>query len=596
MPKNAVDTSFLVDLINSQRSRIDENTELADIVTFAEAPWGLQMKLLPMQKFLLKMFYGLPLENSGKYIPIWDDTQTKLLGTLTEQECLDFLISERRTNLTEYKPGQQRKELVLVGGRRGSKSTITSVIADYEANRLLRMKDPQAHFGHPKGQEICITTIATTERQSKTLYDMIRAKALACPYLKDRMRTSSDMEFSFATETDDEYGFKPSIVVQCGSPLGGTLRSSNNLIVVMDEAAFFPVTGKSSGESVYSAFTPTISTFKGEGKIILLSSPFSKSGLFWNRYCESFNNPDSILMFQFYSALMNPNQDPELLTMAKKQDKVKFGCEYGGMFSDTVCAWIEKDSLASCVKDPRTTNLPRGEKGQVYYMGIDYGGKNDGSAVAIVHKEDDDIVLDYADVFYCKKSDVWKSTSNAYSQASAVFGDQDVIYPSMLADVIKKLCDQFDVIGGWFDQYNGLGLYELLRERHVSSLEMKALSASLNLQMYQTLKSLINVGKVRLFNHPVLIPELETLEERRDKSLAVVEAPQREGFHDDISDAFAIAVYSAYNSKKGGGRVKTIGVAGTRGMGVSDASYKVHRFKKFKLHGGEYYRNFRSGM
>jgi len=40
-------------------------------------------------------------------------------------------------------------------------------------------------------------------------------------------------------------------------------------------------------------------------------------------------------------------------------------------------------------------------------MGIDYGGRTDGSSIAIVHKENEKIILDYADVYYSGASDVW---------------------------------------------------------------------------------------------------------------------------------------------------------------------------------------------
>lgn len=603
MPKEKTNTAYFSELISNYQSKIKNDSKLVDIITFAEAGWGLKnaIDLLPMQRFLLKVFYGLPLDSDRRNIPIWDDTRSKLLATLTESECMDFMIEEKRTNLKSYTPGETRNELILVGGRRGSKSTITSLICSYELYRLETLENPQAYYGFPSGQDISITTIANTAKQSEALFKMIKAKALGCTYLKDKMKGMSENEISFETVDDRNNERPPSLSIICGSPASSTLRSGNNIIVIMDEVAFFPVVGKINGKDVYDAFTPSTQTFlpkgkdRGEGKIILLSSPYTKSGIFWDKYMESFSNPDSMLMFQFYSTLMNPNFDSLSLQTKKKADRVKFDCEYGAKFSDTVCSWIDYDTLHKAVTDERSFNLPEGKKGMNYFMGIDYGGKNDGSGIAICHKEEDSIVLDFAEVYYGKDSDVWENQTGAYENCTRLFGEQDIISPSMFVDEVVKLCKKFDVVEGWFDQFNGYGLMELFKEKGLHQFEMKSVTNTLNLTIYQTVKSLINVGKLKLFNHPVLIPELETLEERKDRNVAVVEAPQRRGFHDDISDAFSRAVYTAYNSKKGNLQIRTIGISGGRGFSPTNGNYRSFQFKKFKMHAGELYSNFRSG-
>lgn len=602
MAKDKINTAFLSNLVSSYQSKLNDGKTLADIITFVESSWGLGIPLLGMQKFLLKVFYGLPLESGEKYIPIYDDTQSKLLTTLDEVETMDFMINERRTNLTKYEPGSMRRTLVLVGGRRASKSTLTSIICNYELYRLCMLGDPQGYYGLRRGQEIDISAIATSEDDATTIFNMMKTEAIGCPFLKERMAQDTQEKFSFLTDTDRKYGFPPSLRVQCGSPKSGIIRSKNNLIVVMDEAAFLPSSGVGNGWEVYRAFTPSTSTFvpeggEGEGKIILISSPYDKSGLFWDKYCESLKNTDTMLMFKFYSTLLNPKQDSKYLMSEKKADPQTFSREFGGEFSDSIRAWVDDpEALDACVKTTRETNQPRGVRGISYFMGIDYGGKKDGTAICICHKENDSIVLDYADVYYSKTSDVWKIKDGIYQDSNREFGECDVIYPGQLADVIVRLCNQFDVVQGWFDQNNGLGLLELLKDRGLHQFEMKPFSNSLNLAMYQTALSLINVGKLSLFNHPVLVRELKTLEERRVGSSSTVAAPQRAGYHDDISDAFVISVYTAYNSKKGSTQISTLGFGGNRGFRTGSAEYRKFQFDRFKKHGGELYENFKRGL
>ena len=61
----------LADLaINIGRRDVDDATETVDIITFIEAPWGLGMKLFPVQKVILKVHYGLALDDNAFNFPL----------------------------------------------------------------------------------------------------------------------------------------------------------------------------------------------------------------------------------------------------------------------------------------------------------------------------------------------------------------------------------------------------------------------------------------------------------------------------------------------------------------------------------------------
>jgi hypothetical protein len=51
--------------------------QTVDIITFAEAQWGLNIKLFPVQRFILKTFYGLPLDDNEKNIIVPDEMNTR---------------------------------------------------------------------------------------------------------------------------------------------------------------------------------------------------------------------------------------------------------------------------------------------------------------------------------------------------------------------------------------------------------------------------------------------------------------------------------------------------------------------------------------
>ena len=586
MANDKVNTGFLTNLVSDYRSKISEDSAAVDIVTFAEASWGLNFNLFPMQKFILKTFYGLPLDSSEKTIPLPDELNSKILGWFTEIEMMNYLIETKRVNIKEYVPGQTWRDLLLCCGRRASKSNIISLICDYEAYRMIKMGNPQAYFGFPSGSEIDITTVAAVDEQAGTLFNMIKNRAIDCSFLKDRIGSSTQSYFSIFTDDDLKAGRDASVRVYCGGAGSAALRSKNNLVVVMDEAAHFPRFGKGCLQDVWQSLTPSVASFVpkgktvGEGKIITLSSPLGKSGMFWDKYKESYDFPEDILMFQMYSSMINIKMDSQMLKGEKRRNKDLFRCEYGGEFSDTVENWIDPEFLQAAVIDDPVYNKMKGDPGISYFMGIDFGGKNDGTSLCIAHKEDETIIVDFADVYYSCSSDVWESVAPHYEEVNRTFAADEVMPLSRFADEIKSLCDRFNIVEGWFDQFNGYGLLELLKERKLTQFQTRNVNASLNIQVYQTAKSLINSGLLKLPNHPVLVPELLTLEERKNGATLVVEAPQRNGFHDDISDAFARAVWAAYNSKRSSNRKITLSLSNN-----SAGSYRSFYFNRLKQHG-----------
>jgi len=86
---------------------------------YIEADWGLGMKLYPVQRFLVKLYYHLPLNDRDPTIEITDMLKTKVLYRFTEKEYLRFLFNEGRCNIGEQ--DHERRELILAIGRRAGK-------------------------------------------------------------------------------------------------------------------------------------------------------------------------------------------------------------------------------------------------------------------------------------------------------------------------------------------------------------------------------------------------------------------------------------------------------------------------------------------
>ena len=584
-----INTGYIQNLVSDYRNSISASTEMVDVITFAEASWGLKFDLFPMQRFILKTFYGLPLDDGEKVIPLRDELNTKTLAVFTEREMMEFLIENKRTNILEYKPGQSKKYFILCCGRRASKTNITSIICGYESYRMVKLGNPQAYFGQPDGNEIAISTVATVDEHAAVLYNLIKNRISSSSFFTGRVDGDTKVFFSIKTDSDMADGRGASVCVYCGGAGSKALRGKNNIVVVIDEAAHFDNTGPGSLQSCWAALEPSTANFVpkgksiGEGKVIMLSSPLARSGTFYEKCQKAYDDPEDYLLFKMYSSMINIGIDQVSLRTAYKENKEMFRCEYGGEFSDTISSWISPDTIDKVTDKSRTSNRLRGESGLNYYMGIDYGGKNDGTSLAICHKEGETIVLDLAEVFYASNSDVWTQNISHYKECNRMFSDQDVLPLNKLADYIKSLCENFNVVGGWFDQYNGYGLLELLKERGLQQFSMKVVSQQLNVQTFQIAKELMNTEKLILF---------ASLEECKEGSSVVVQAPQRKGFHDDISDAFVRAVYMAYNDKTAAIKRVTSGTGLTGSTGGGLAAYKSYQLKKLRMHGGEFYRNY----
>lgn len=524
--------------------------EVVDIITFATAPWGANFKLLPVQRFILKVFYSMPLDDGPPTIPVMDDTNSNLLFTLNEKDFLAWLQKEGRCNLKEYDPskGYKFRELILCCGRRSSKSTLTSIISAYEVYKLIKKGNPQSYYGKPEGQEIRLTAVATEGDQAEGLFKMMHSRIVNCKYLSDRLVHDAGGYFDLQTDHDiNTYGKKGKATIKLvsGGCSAGAQRGPDNILVAMDEMAYFQENGKHSGKAVFTALEPSIAAFRsrdgksGDGKMIMLSSPGARKGIFHECYNVGWNDPDNSLVFKLYSALINPTIDPNYLVMRKNRDKISFSCEYGAEFSDSITAYIDDiDQFKTCIDQKVKKSRFSGEAHLHYFMGIDLGLKNDGTAITISHRENDRFHIDFSEVYFSGSSDVWKSPHSIYKDCPKDFISYEIIPLDEIYKKINYLCKWFPIKAGVLDQWAaGYSLMEKFEKGGLNQISMKSNSTGSITNMWEFFKGLYAEKLIVLPNLDPLIQELLSLECNRDQKNYVVEAPKRDGCHDDISDS-----------------------------------------------------------
>lgn len=324
--------------------------------------------LYPAQRFIVKMYYNIPLDNKEKLIKITDKFNTKILYRFTEEEYLKYLFDQGRCNL-KAQDGRIRNELILVLGRRSGKSALSAIFAAYELYKLLTRGDPQSYYGLPSGNEIMAFCIANDKDQASVVYNDMSGHVERTDLFKKSKANFTQTYMRFRTENDRKvYGSKgkASIKVTFKSSIAKGLRGRGTILLILDELAHFVEDGRSSAQSVYKAVIPSTAAFSPKDpadkhipigptdwKMISISSPSSKEGFFYKLYQTSLEDSKAsrnMLMIQAPTWEVNPTISSDYYSAEYHKDPREFTVEHGAQFSDRVRGWIEdaKD-LTECV-------------------------------------------------------------------------------------------------------------------------------------------------------------------------------------------------------------------------------------------------------
>jgi len=565
------------------RELINESEKEVDIITFCESEFYLNQLLHPVEKFVLKIYYGLPLDNVDKYLKIRSfpfDAEGK---KFTEVEYLSFLIKQTRTNIASIEQILKTIELVLICGRRSGKTFIASVISSYEAYKLILKINPQKHYKLPQGEEIRIVNIASTTDQALILAKATQNRILNskwfAPYVEGknqseiRLRSKHDLELY---NQEIKMHGKPidthaSLRIQAMPCTARGIRGGNIIVGILDEIAhFIDNDGNRSGDQIYEALTPSVATFGLDGKIISISSPYIKAGIFYNLYLDSIGRegeePDhNKIMFRIPTWEMNETITFEYLQSEKKRNPESFDSEFGAEFNSVVSGFFKyPEKIDLCVLRTDETFLPTGNF--AHYIAVDPSSLQNGYALAMVHVEQRErIRIENEKEIKEKKSIVVLDRWKVWTLKDPEFEGLQYIDEEVIHEYIDSLLQRFRVVKIVYDQFDSTSSILRFKKAGVNAFKTP-FSRNYNTKIYKCLRDLVYDERLDLFNHELGLKELKNLQEKRvGKKQFLIEAPvQGEVTTDDLCDVLANASFVATGNELGYASVGIIGTNGTQ--------------------------------
>lgn len=291
-----------------------------NILEFVEGPRGLNWTLLPVQRFILKLHYGMELDAHDARIHISDHFQERPRYSLTEVDYLSYLHGEGRCNV-EDQSSLPRPGLVLAMGRRTGKSRLAQVIASYTVTQMLQMGNPHAAFGFPSRHILNAASYVGLGGESNNYFIWGIADHIErCSELREAVRRPIRREVRFTTPEGRSlnlgYGSLSILALEPRSWYhGGTIT------LILDDLAHMP-----NEQEVVRARIPMVLP---SGRYAMLSTPRRPEGAFYNHFQRAMGTDSSdSLALQIPTWEVQRDMSP-LLRQRFEENPTQFYTEYG---------------------------------------------------------------------------------------------------------------------------------------------------------------------------------------------------------------------------------------------------------------------------
>lgn len=408
----------------------------------------------------------------------------------------DELAIYRHCTARQEAPTAPLSTVSMVIGRRAGKSAAAAILAVYEACFLGWAHDLGV------GEKAVVLVIAVTREQAGVVFNYVRGIVAGSPLLRKMVER----------ETADALELSNGVCIQTLPTNFRSIRGRAICAGIMDEAAFYrDQDGVTNDREILTAVRAGQAQFGAGAKLIMLSSPYRRSGILFDHHRRYFGVDDPRhLSWMAATRVMNPSIDPAFVAEQFEIDPVsaasEFGDEQTGIhFRSDVSGFIDREVVESLVIDGRFELPPMPRVKYHGFVDAAGGGGPDSMTLAIAHEEDGVAVLD------------------VLREARPRFDPHQVVveFAQLLRDYHVR-----EIHG---DRYAGAWVSTAFQKQRI---DYRA-SPFKKSQIYVNALPALMARKVELLDHKRLVSQLAALERRTGKGRGdSIDHPT--GAHDDL--------------------------------------------------------------
>lgn len=444
-------------------------------------------------------------------------------------------------------------EAALCWGIGAGKSYTASLAIIYMLYRTLCLRSPQKHFGLGQDSTITFMNVAPNADQARrVVFHEILGKISRSPWFKKHHEP---------TVLSRELRFDKSLAVISGNSAETYPLGYNVLGAVIDEASWLLETStgqRDSAEEIYNALQRRIrSRFLDEGLLIMISSPRHRGDFLERKLAEARTNsriyasrlatwdvhpPEKYCGETFecaglhvpveYWPEFNRNEQRALRDLAAQPSEA-----FSPFFPDATVLERAIDQRLTPPLDETgtlrggykpTDQLPR-------YIHVDLALKKDACGVAMAHCEQD------------RRQDEEPRVVVDFMLQILPPRDGEIRLAGVRELVLDLVQRGFNIAQVSYDGYQSRDSIQILRHRGINA---QVVSVDRDMEHYETLKELLNEGRLRWYRYEPLLAECKGLELVQGTAV-----DHRPGGSKDVADAVAGAVGQAV-SHWGGGQMR----------------------------------------
>ena len=221
--------------------------------------------------------------------PSWNRWRAILKGAyalpMTEEELTLFReVAEREP------PTKRVRELIIIGGRRGAKSAISSLIVTDAALRFDGKRRTIGGVTLPamrKGERATVFCLGPDRDTARIVLVYVKGYFQNIPALKAMVTRETLTGLELVNGCD---------VVVASSDYR-SIRGRAVLCAVLDETAMMRDEFSARPDTeVFAALKPGTMTLRDQAMIVAISTPLTKTGLLWQKYADHYGKPDDNIL------------------------------------------------------------------------------------------------------------------------------------------------------------------------------------------------------------------------------------------------------------------------------------------------------------